>query len=164
MNDYWDYIRHDGVIGMKWGVRRYRNEDGTLTEEGKRHYSKSPGVYGAGEKSAKGASTIINTLRSSKERRIKNKYDKDVSASKEKAAKEASEMSDEDLRKAITRLNMEQQYKNLISSRDVVQEGRSRAMDFLDTFGDVVAIAGGLATIATAAATIRNLRYQTKFG
>lgn len=28
-------IQHYGVLGMKWGVRRYRNEDGTLTEEGR---------------------------------------------------------------------------------------------------------------------------------
>lgn len=28
---------HYGIIGMKWGVRRYQNADGTLTDEGKRH-------------------------------------------------------------------------------------------------------------------------------
>lgn len=27
---------HYGVLGMKWGVRRYQNEDGSLTEAGKR--------------------------------------------------------------------------------------------------------------------------------
>jgi len=30
------YIYHHGVKGQKWGVRRYQNKDGTLTEEGKR--------------------------------------------------------------------------------------------------------------------------------
>lgn len=34
------YLAHHGVMGMKWGVRRYRNEDGTLTERGKKHYAK----------------------------------------------------------------------------------------------------------------------------
>lgn len=28
-------LRHAGVKGMKWGVRRYQNKDGTLTPEGK---------------------------------------------------------------------------------------------------------------------------------
>lgn len=32
------YIAHHGVKGQKWGIRRYQNEDGTLTTEGKKHY------------------------------------------------------------------------------------------------------------------------------
>lgn len=32
-------LYHWGIKGMKWGVRRYRNEDGTLTETGKKRYS-----------------------------------------------------------------------------------------------------------------------------
>lgn len=31
-------LRHWGTLGMKWGVRRYQNEDGTLTPEGKERY------------------------------------------------------------------------------------------------------------------------------
>ena len=29
-------LTHHGILGMKWGVRRYQNEDGTLTPLGKR--------------------------------------------------------------------------------------------------------------------------------
>ena len=32
------YLEHHGIKGQKWGVRRYQNEDGTLTEEGKKRY------------------------------------------------------------------------------------------------------------------------------
>lgn len=28
------YLQHYGTEGMKWGIRRYQNEDGTYTEEG----------------------------------------------------------------------------------------------------------------------------------
>lgn len=30
------YICHHGVKGQKWGVRRYQNKDGSLTEMGKK--------------------------------------------------------------------------------------------------------------------------------
>jgi len=32
------YIAHHGIKGQKWGVRRFQNEDGTLTSAGKKRY------------------------------------------------------------------------------------------------------------------------------
>lgn len=31
---------HYGVKGMKWGIRRYQNKDGTLTAAGKKRYDR----------------------------------------------------------------------------------------------------------------------------
>ena len=37
---YDSVIEHHGILGMKWGVRRYQNTDGTLTAKGKKRYAK----------------------------------------------------------------------------------------------------------------------------
>lgn len=42
MNDFYEYnyLCHHGILGMKWGVRRYQNKDGSLTSLGRKHYKK----------------------------------------------------------------------------------------------------------------------------
>lgn len=39
--DYNDTLAHHGIKGQKWGVRRFRNEDGSLTSAGKKRYQTS---------------------------------------------------------------------------------------------------------------------------
>ena len=38
MENYNQELYHWGIKGQKWGVRRYQNKDGTLTDAGKKRY------------------------------------------------------------------------------------------------------------------------------
>lgn len=49
-----DFLQHFGVQGMKWGQRRYQNEDGSLTSAGRAHY---------GLKGKRGARSTSRALR-----------------------------------------------------------------------------------------------------
>lgn len=39
------YLAHYGILGMKWGVRRYQNYDGTYTKKGLLRYKKAEEKY-----------------------------------------------------------------------------------------------------------------------
>lgn len=48
LNESWklimeNYLVHHGILGMKWGIRRFQNKDGSLTPEGRRHYQNKDG-------------------------------------------------------------------------------------------------------------------------
>lgn len=40
------YLAHHGILGQKWGVRRFQNKDGSLTPKGKKRYQNDDGTLG----------------------------------------------------------------------------------------------------------------------
>ncbi len=95
---YKTYLYHHGILGQKWGRRRYQNEDGSYTEAGKKHreYSSSQRkqderLYGKRaairvEKRVNKGETIVSARHNEVELRDKKKYAK-------KKAKKAFKMT-----------------------------------------------------------------------
>ncbi|MCD8119747.1 MAG: hypothetical protein LUE29_09780 [Lachnospiraceae bacterium] len=64
---YGDELYHHGILGQKWGVRRYQNYDGSYTQAGLKRYAKAQTAYEDAKANAKSAKTAYKEGIGSKE-------------------------------------------------------------------------------------------------
>ena len=128
-------LQHHGILGMKWGVRRYQNKDGSLTSAGKKHRS-----IGQTIKDYKTNKVRKKNLEKARVARVEKKQAAEQRARDLKAGKiKAKDMTDDELRTKIARLEMEKQYKDLSRDTETLSRGKKFINKFLDSTSDKVA-------------------------
>lgn len=141
-------LKHHGIKGQKWGVRRFQNSDGSLTAAGRKRYSTDD--YKNTLDKVKQADKTLNTVKKAINEADAKSYEKKVKY-------ELSKMSDKELQQAVSRLNMEERYSQVMNQRYRLEQGESRVNKILDVAGSALT---GAATALTIAVAIKELTHR----
>lgn len=168
-----DELRHHGIKGQKWGVRRFQNEDGSYTSEGRRRAQQKSSTDSMSDddltkavrrlslekqyKNLTKKSDPPSKLESTKKavdatselvNRAK-KMEQDSSKGTKKERMDLSKKTDKELRDQINRELLERQYNDLFA-KESVSKGRRYLSDVLDNAGTVLAVGSSALSIALA--------------
>lgn len=169
---------HYGVLGMKWGRRRYQNKDGTLTAAGKKRYDRDAkekgwtigddGVARSGGKKNRKVEDpnadrwVKEDLERTKRladagsnmtnqlRNANNTYNRN----RPKVTMDLSNMTDKEMRDQINRKLLERQYNDLFAE-DNVSKGRENVGKVLEYAGSALAVTSSALGIALAIKELR---------
>lgn len=140
-------LQHAGIKGMKWGIRRYQNKDGTLTPAGKKRYNREMEKLKAEKKVLQNRQRTqakldkldamkkeVNSMKRGEkvdpEETVQQKKDRILkSRSASQLYKNAHLFDDDELQKAYNRLNTE---KNI---RDLAPKEVDKGKDLMDKCG-----------------------------
>ena len=112
-----NYLQHHGILGMKWGVRRYQNKDGSLTAAGKKRVAK---------------------LDAEREALTGKKSNSGNPAPKKRTI---HDVPDDELRKMVERRRMENDYLSLTKHiQELTPKRVSKIKKFVHYMGDKVIV------------------------
>ena len=153
-----DYLQHHGTKGMKWGVRRYQNKDGSLTPAGRKHYAKESEKLKAEEQKLKAEKKVLANQKKTQakfdkldEKKAKleaeKKALKDEQKKLKKGEKESNEKPAETVEEKRARLLKSNDPNELYKNRDLLTTAEiNERLDRINTEQKLAAVAAGTKT------------------
>lgn len=158
-----DELYHHGIKGQKWGVRRFQNADGSLTAKGTQRYGTKENfekqypidkkksdisAINSGREVARNAKEINRNLQEIEKEKTSKKQKQANKQIEESARDNAKKMSDQELREAVNRLNMEENYTRMMVNRNYIDVGESAASKFMDKASKALVVTEAALSIA----------------
>ena len=115
-------LTHHGIVGMKWGVRRYQNKDGSLTAKGKKRYAQEMAKLKEEQRILKNKQATkdkidkLNALREDVNRRKKETSAFRTPPKRTRQTegyKRVEDMDLSELQAVVNRMNLESRYNQL---------------------------------------------------
>ena len=152
MDNYQLY--HWGIKGMRWGVRRYQNKDGSLTDAGKKRLEREQIKSSNYKLSADPDKWTKDDMEKTKKLLDSSSSAlgslKQVAGSKkQKSRMDLSSMSDQEMRNRINRELLERQYNDMFAPQKV-SKGKDYALKSLEVAGTVLTLGSSALGIALA--------------
>lgn len=134
-------LQHHGTKGMKWGVRRFQNADGSLTPAGRKRYGSLTDAVGAVKAYHIKQKRKKNLKKAREAAAEKKRIEAEQKAAAEQRKKDVADgkvsarnMTTEELQSRIDKLNLEKRYKQLMDETNPQAQTVSAGKDLVKKF------------------------------